>query len=513
MKDHEIDLRKGEELFKSGLIHEAEEIFEKIVISDPLNHEALNDLGTVLYHKGDYKSAEIHFMKALALDEKNPDVLINLADLYFNTKEWDRAAYFLERYIDQNPLDKVELNRLAVAHIESGSSYKAVSVLKKSLEIDKTQEEIQTKLAAITREVNSRTAKAKPLVAIGLPVYNGEKYIAQAIESILSQDFCDFELIISDNHSTDKTREICLSYQRKDGRVNYHRFDQNMGMLINFHSVLGRATSEFFMFATYDDLREGSYIGKCMKPLLDDPCAALVYSRSKVLDADSNFLGIAQDLLHADQESPRERFRQVIWELGMCNAFLGIFRLSILKKLKSWNTSLFSDTVLLAETSLLGKIIQIEEPLFIRRLTRNYNYRSHEERNAQLISDIDPGLFKEGISLPHCRLAYNHLDIVNLWVADVADKNSLINEVKTCFRTRFGQKMTYEIDRAIALINRGCYYHEWNNPIVEISDSFPELKSFHISALLKGLEEARFFYPERQDLTEAIGKCRAELRS
>jgi hypothetical protein len=87
--------------------------------------------------------------------------------------------------------------------------------------------------------------------------------------------------------------------------------------------------------------------------------------------------------------------------------------MSVLKKVTSWGKSIFADTLALAEIALLGKFVQIEEPLFIRRLTRNYNYHSYDERNIQLMSECDPKLLSEGISFPHSRLAYGHLEFLN----------------------------------------------------------------------------------------------------
>ena len=69
----------------------------------------------------------------------------------------------------------------------------------------------------------------KPRLSIGLPVYNGEKYLSAAIDSILNQTYTDFELIISDNNSTDKTQAICQSYAQKDNRIKYYRLNENVG--------------------------------------------------------------------------------------------------------------------------------------------------------------------------------------------------------------------------------------------------------------------------------------------
>ena len=159
----------------------------------------------------------------------------------------------------------------------------------------------------------------------------------------------------------------------------------------------------------------------------------------------------------------------------MCNVFYGIYRSSMLKKISSWGQSLFYDNLALAEIALLGKIVQIEEPLFIRRLTRNYNYHSPDDRNVQLISEAEPKWLREGISFPHCRLAYAHLELLNQSSLDDSEKETLMKEVLKCFRTRFGSQMTYEIDRAIALINSCYFYHQWDQKDF-MKDRFSETK-------------------------------------
>jgi len=98
------------------------------------------------------------------------------------------------------------------------------------------------------------TQRHKPRLCIGLPVYNGEEYLAQAVESVLGQTFDDFRLIISDNASTDGTEEICRSYAQRDSRVEYHRVGENRGAAWNFNRVVGLADSEYFQWATHDDV-------------------------------------------------------------------------------------------------------------------------------------------------------------------------------------------------------------------------------------------------------------------
>lgn len=98
-------------------------------------------------------------------------------------------------------------------------------------------------------------------VSIGMPVYNGEKYIREALDSLLGQSFANFELIISDNASTDGTEGICLKYAAQDARIRYIRQPKNLGALANFKFVLDEAQGEHFMWAAADDVWDPQWIG------------------------------------------------------------------------------------------------------------------------------------------------------------------------------------------------------------------------------------------------------------
>lgn len=109
----------------------------------------------------------------------------------------------------------------------------------------------------------------KPTVSIGMPVYNGSKYIREALDSLLAQTFADFELIISDNASTDATQSICEEYERRDPRVRYVRQAENKGAVANFQFVLDQAHGELFMWAAYDDLWAPDFLMDAMTLLQD----------------------------------------------------------------------------------------------------------------------------------------------------------------------------------------------------------------------------------------------------
>ena len=92
-----------------------------------------------------------------------------------------------------------------------------------------------------------------PRVSVGIPVFNGERFLAETIESILAQTFKDFEIVISDNASTDRTEEICRSYAARDPRIRYNRNDTNRGAAWNHNRVFELARGEYFKWQSHDD--------------------------------------------------------------------------------------------------------------------------------------------------------------------------------------------------------------------------------------------------------------------
>ncbi len=104
-----------------------------------------------------------------------------------------------------------------------------------------------------------------PRVSIGLPVYNGEKYLERALDCLLKQDYADFELIVSDNASTDATESICREYAAKDSRIRYYRNPANIGASPNYNRVFSLARGEFFKWASHDDECDPSLLRRCLE--------------------------------------------------------------------------------------------------------------------------------------------------------------------------------------------------------------------------------------------------------
>lgn len=120
-------------------------------------------------------------------------------------------------------------------------------------------------------------------MTIGLPVYNGEEYIEEALISLLSQTYTNFKLIISDNYSTDGTPRLCKKYEKKDPRIKYIRQQKNIGAIPNFHFLLNQASSKYFMWASDDDLWDETYLETCIERFEKNDKLDMVYTRYIVI--------------------------------------------------------------------------------------------------------------------------------------------------------------------------------------------------------------------------------------
>ncbi len=156
-----------------------------------------------------------------------------------------------------------------------------------------------------------KTAKA-PQVSIGMPVYNGAKFINEALDSLLVQTFTDFELIISDNASTDETEAICRKYAAKDERIRYVRQVENFGGRANFQFLLDEAVGEYFMWAAADDVWLPEYIAACVDSLAGSTKASFAITGYKCVSRASGLLNRKFPHVHACIEiaDPYERVRQ-----------------------------------------------------------------------------------------------------------------------------------------------------------------------------------------------------------
>jgi glycosyltransferase involved in cell wall biosynthesis len=213
-------------------------------------------------------------------------------------------------------------------------------------------------------------------VSIGLPVYNGQKYLSVAIDSVLAQTYRNFELIISDNGSTDRTQEICESYAARDSRIKYFRHPVNRGAGFNYNFVFREASGEYFKWLAHDDFIAPNYLESCVAALQSDPGAVLAYTHH--VDVDENGASLRTvSRTKGQDENVSARFWDLMEGLYTCEEVFGLIRSSILRRTPLIADYTDSDRTLLGELALYGKFEEVREPFFFHRIHAESSVRQN----------------------------------------------------------------------------------------------------------------------------------------
>jgi polysaccharide pyruvyl transferase WcaK-like protein/glycosyltransferase involved in cell wall biosynthesis len=202
-----------------------------------------------------------------------------------------------------------------------------------------------------------------------MPIYNSERYLRQSLDSVLAQTLADFELIISDNGSTDATADICAEYAERDGRIRYIRQKKNIGAPRNWNAVLIEAKGKYFKWASGNDNCAPESLALSVKRMEREPDIVLCYGRTELIDNEGNSLGIYQDDLDVGESSPSERFMKILKGMMLNNAQQGVARTSELRRTGLDRLYPGGDIPLMAELALYGRMILLPQVTLYRRFT------------------------------------------------------------------------------------------------------------------------------------------------
>lgn len=205
-----------------------------------------------------------------------------------------------------------------------------------------------------------------PPLSIGLPVYNGEQYLAEALDALLGQSYGDFELIISDNASTDQTQDICHYYAERDDRIRYIRQPVNLGAGPNHNVVFHEARGELFKWASHDDLYGRDLLIRCVEALASDRRLVLAHTWQAIIDGAGRVVLPIDYTLATDDPRPPERFKSMLFTVGG-DDFYGVIRSEILRNTPLQQSYHHADRTLVSELALYGPFHQVHEVLYFRR--------------------------------------------------------------------------------------------------------------------------------------------------
>jgi glycosyltransferase involved in cell wall biosynthesis len=285
-----------------------------------------------------------------------------------------------------------------------------------------------------------------PVVSVGLPVYNGAAYLAETLDSLLDQSFQDFELIISDNASTDATATICETYMRRDHRVRFYRQPTNLGAPRNYSFLVSQATGRYFKWTSASDRCERTFLARCVDVLEREPCAVLCYGNTRLIDA----RGAVIQLYHGDfavtDARPSRRYDEIRRRLALNNALNGVIRAQALKRTRLVRAYVGGDISMMAELALQGRFHLLPDVLLERRIAEDSF--SSRLSGADLVKFVDP-TSRASVRLDLFRL---HWDLISSIVRArvpvrekllalstesqnlIQNRTKLLRELQACFR-------------------------------------------------------------------------------
>ena len=216
-------------------------------------------------------------------------------------------------------------------------------------------------------------------VSIGLPVYNGENFLATAAESVLTQTFTDWELIISDNASTDGTERLGREFADRDPRIRYFRQPENLGAAPNFNLTFAESAGEYFQWLAHDDYIHPEWLARCVAELDADPQVQLVYGQELGVDEAGNIIGRRPYLQPNSRATARERMYAILNNDRGSPAVFGLMRRSVLGRTDLIGSYDASDQVLVVDMAMQGRIVELPDWL--------YHHREHEDRSVHAHRD------------------------------------------------------------------------------------------------------------------------------
>jgi glycosyltransferase involved in cell wall biosynthesis len=203
-----------------------------------------------------------------------------------------------------------------------------------------------------------------PLVSIGVPVYNEDRFLEESLQSLSSQNYANLEIIISDNASTDRTGEICREFSNRDTRIKYTRVEENRGVTENFRRVFELSHGKYFMWASGHDLWMPDVVSKCVEMLEAMPAAVIAYGSSSWIDASGKPMDRETGWVDTRGMNAVARFFSVFW--GNMHPILGVIRSEALRKARLLSIA-GTDLITLSDLALMGDIVHNRESSWVRR--------------------------------------------------------------------------------------------------------------------------------------------------
>ena len=254
-----------------------------------------------------------------------------------------------------------------------------------------------------------------PLVSIGLPVFNGENFVAQALRCLLDQTFTDWELIISDNCSTDRTWSVCSEFAARDRRIRLYRSERNLGVTPNYNRVFELSRGKYFKWITHDDCFDPQFIERCLQALMNNPKTVLAFPKLVHVDSEGRTIREQVGDLSITDATPESRVSHLMMlERETTDIYwsqFGLIPKNTLKKTQVMGLFGGSDQVLLLELALHGHFEQVEGATFFHREHPAAATVRNDWTDKQLATFVCAD-DRRKLIFPSCRMLKEHLAVI-----------------------------------------------------------------------------------------------------
>lgn len=339
------------------------------------------------------------------------------------------------------------------------------------------------------------------LVSICMPVFNEERYIQETLDSLLNQTYKNFEVLISDNASTDATFNLCSRYCESDTRFKIHSHLVNIGQVNNFSRCYTRANGDLVLMLSGNDVLASNYIETVVDVHNAEPDTGIVYSRIIKIDESSSQIRKLDDrhYFNTDFDDIQNAYVTLLKNFKDPGSFFGTFKREVLEKLQLMRHVYGSDQIFIGEASLYGNIRCVDEYLF---LSRSHERKALPEVYSEYHSRGMPGksiLRKLDVLTPIICLINGHADMVSKAIVPASIKLKLISFARKICRERGGSRLLKERD---SLLN---YAEDVLDP-KKITDNPGMVSQFRRLYLGKHLQQALFVFPRDKAIRAILSR-------
>ena len=280
------------------------------------------------------------------------------------------------------------------------------------------------------------SSAAIPTVTIGMPVFNGARYLEAAVSSALEQDYPDLEVVIADNGSSDQTVEIARSFAERDPRVRVYQHSENLGAARNYNFVVDEARGRYFRWLAHDDLCGPGLVRQAVELLDSRPDCVLAFARTRYVDDEARTIR-DEGPIRWNGSSRVSRLESLLADasdshLHRCGPVLGFIRTDVLRRTGRIAPHNSSDKTLLVELALHGDWAEISEHLQLRRLHEG-NSLAVAKSDADIAAWFDPRHHGK-YPMPRTRLFRSYLSAINRTSMPTSERLSCLRVLAGLFR-------------------------------------------------------------------------------